>query len=71
LATVDPLWEYLEKIDITPYRVAKEIGLPTSQLSQWKTGKVNPSLDALIAIADYLNVSLDYLVGRSDDPNRH
>ena len=71
MATVDPLWEYLEKIDITPYRVAKEIGLPTSQLSQWKTGKVNPSLDALIAIADYLNVSLDYLVGRSDDPNRH
>lgn len=33
-------------------------------------GKVNlPTLD-LIALADYFDVSLDYLVGRSDDPKR-
>ena len=25
----------------------------------------------LIALADYFDVSLDYLVGRSDDPQRH
>lgn len=31
----------------------------------------SPSLSTLIALADYFNVSLDYLVGRSDDPTRY
>ena len=29
------------------------------------------SIEKLYNIADYFNVSLDYLVGRSDDPTRH
>lgn len=30
-----------------------------------------PSLSMVVALADYFDVSLDYLVGRSDDPKRH
>lgn len=30
----------------------------------------SPSYEKLIALADYFDVSLDYLVGRSDDPER-
>lgn len=30
----------------------------------------SPAHDKLIALADYFDVSLDYLVGRSDDPTR-
>jgi Predicted transcriptional regulators len=30
----------------------------------------SPSYEALIALADYFDVSLDYLVGRSDVPER-
>jgi transcriptional regulator with XRE-family HTH domain len=33
-------------------------------------GKVNVPALTLIALADYFDVSLDYLVGRSDDPER-
>ena len=33
-------------------------------------GKRSPSFEVLIALADYFDVSLDYLVGRSDDPQR-
>ena len=31
----------------------------------------SPAFEQLIALADYFDVSLDYLVGRSDDPRRH
>ncbi|MDD4565863.1 MAG: helix-turn-helix transcriptional regulator [Eubacteriales bacterium] len=30
-----------------------------------------PTYNALIALADFFDVSLDYLVGRSDDPKRY
>lgn len=31
-------------------------------------GKRSPSFEVLCALADYFDVSLDYLVGRSDNP---
>ena len=34
-------------------------------------GQVNVPALSLIALADYFDVSLDYLVGRSDDPKRY
>lgn len=34
-------------------------------------GKRSPSFEVLCSLADYFDVSLDYLVGRSDDPARH
>lgn len=34
-------------------------------------GKRSPSFEVLCSLADYFDVSLDYLVGRSDDPTRH
>lgn len=33
--------------------------------------KRSPSFEVLCALADYFDVSLDYLVGRSDNPARH
>lgn len=33
-------------------------------------GKRSPSFEVLCALADYFDVSIDYLVGRSDDPVR-
>lgn len=32
-------------------------------------GKRSPSCEVLIALADYFDVSIDYLVGRTDNPN--
>ena len=32
----------------------------------WESGKRNPSLDMLMSIADYFEVSLDYLMGKTD-----
>lgn len=37
----------------------------------YEKGIKEPTLSKLIALADYFNVSLDYLVGRCDNPNSH
>ena len=41
-----------------------------SVMSNIELGKKGVSVETLIALADYFNVSIDYLVGRSDDPAR-
>lgn len=50
---------------------ANMIGYATpAQLSQWESARRRPPLAALAAYADAMNVSLDYIFGRSDEPER-
>lgn len=46
------------------------MNIDQSTYSDYECGKINVPIDALIKIADFYNVSLDYLVGRDDVPNR-
>ncbi len=46
------------------------IGVSDAAITMMEKGKRAPSFETLIALADYFNVSIDYLVGRSDDPKR-
>ena len=55
--------QLLKKRKITPYRVSKETGVPQSTLSDWKRGRSVPKAEKLQKIADYLNVTIDYLLG--------
>lgn len=41
-----------------------KIGLDT--VKNWEQGRVTPPSDKLIALADFFNVSVDYLLGRSE-----
>lgn len=43
-----------------------QLGINT--LSSMQSGGYYPRLEAIVKIADYLDVSLDYLVGRTDKP---
>ncbi|MBO4572443.1 MAG: helix-turn-helix transcriptional regulator [Clostridia bacterium] len=47
--------------------VCVELGISKQKLSKWKTGYNEPSLDELIMIASYFDVSVDYLLGLEDD----
>ena len=58
----------LDERNITAYRVAKETGISERLVGFWKAGQMRPHIDNLIRLADYFQVSIDYLVGRSDDP---
>lgn len=52
--------ELLKENSVTAYRVAKETGIPTSTLSDWKTGRSTPKIDKLQKIANYFNVSITH-----------
>ena len=51
----------------SPNAVCKEIGLSNAAATGWKNGKL-PKLDVLVKIADHLDVSIDYLAGRTSSP---
>lgn len=46
------------------------LGVSDEAIRLMEKGKRSPSFEVLCSIADYFNVSLDYLVGRSDNPER-
>ena len=50
--------------------LARKLDVDIDYYPYWEAGLSSPSIDVLIALADYFDVSLDYLVGRSDDPTR-
>lgn len=51
--------------------IAKILELPLRTYQSYEYGEALPSVETLDKLADYFDVSLDYLVGRSDDPKRH
>lgn len=55
------------KRNITQVDLAKVINVKQETISAYESGKAQPSCEALVKIADYLNTSTDYLLGRIED----
>ncbi len=53
-----------EDRDLRQSDLAKMVGIDQRTISNYETGKSKPDSDALIRLADFFNVSIDYLVGR-------
>ena len=47
--------------------MAKELNVSQSLINNWETGRSTPAPEMLIYIADYFDVSIDYLVGRTNE----
>ena len=58
-----------EREKIKPSTLAKELGFSSGLMSQWKSGAQKPSAENLSKIAEYFNVTTDYLLGRTDNPS--
>ncbi len=56
---------------LTQKQVYEAVGMSAIGYQRYEYGDREPAYQKLIALADYFDVSLDYLVGRSDDPSRH
>lgn len=62
------LRECREKYGYTQIQAATYSDITEMAYGNYERAKQMPKLDILIRIADVYNVSLDYLVGRTDDP---
>lgn len=66
----DALKRFRKEYKVTQKRAAEISGVAERVFQSYEYGKVVPTVTVLIALADFFDVSLDYLVGRSDDPDR-
>ena len=65
--TADLIKELLLKKNITGKQMSTDLGLGVNTLSNIRRGDVK-SIETFNLIADYLNCSVDYLLGRTDSP---
>lgn len=60
--------QLLQKRGVTSYKVCRETGISQSVLSAWKNGKSIPKRETLQLIADFFDVSIDYLIRGEEVP---
>ena len=51
----------------TQIQVAEESGIAYRMYRRYECGESDPTVEPLVKLADYFNVSLDYLTGRVDE----
>ena len=62
------LRELRKKKGISQLRLATDLNTTQNTISRYETGEREPGIDELIKIADYFNVSVDYLIGHTENP---
>ena len=60
------LKELRKEKGITQLQLALALNMSQNTISRYETGERQAGYDELIRIADYFNVSIDYLLGRTD-----
>ncbi|MDE6058607.1 MAG: helix-turn-helix domain-containing protein [Clostridia bacterium] len=58
------LIDLLHEKEICQTQLAREVHISQSAISNWLSGKKEPSIESLWILADYFNVTIDQLVGR-------
>ena len=62
------LYELRKQRRISQLRLALELNMNQNSISRYETGEREADYATLIRIADYFNVSIDYLLERTDNP---
>lgn len=63
--------ELRQQKHLTQVKLAFEIGITQTALSRYETDEREIDCETLKVIADYFNVSIDYLLRETDNPKRN
>lgn len=66
MSTVDRIVELIKELGITEKQFLDDLSLNRTLLSDWKSGKSKSFNKYLDSIADYFDVTTDYLLGKSN-----
>lgn len=55
---------------LTQEKVGELLNMSQRSVANWESGDRSPSLSTLIELSEIFNVSLDYLLGKTDNPER-
>ncbi|EAD0431851.1 XRE family transcriptional regulator [Listeria monocytogenes] len=61
------LAELRKKKSFSQYKLAEELGFSRGQIANYEQGTREPDYQTLLKIADFFNVSTDYLLGREEN----
>ena len=62
----DTLRELRKKKGLSQIELAEKLGFSKSLIGLYETGDRKPSFEALEALADFFNISIDYLMGKDN-----
>ena len=62
------LKELRKKKKVTQLKLAMDLNMNQNTISRYENGEREAGYRELILLVDYFNVSLDYLLGRSENP---
>ena len=60
-----------EQKKISQQKLAMDLAMNQNTISRYETGEREADYNTLIKIADYFDVSIDYLLERTDNPKRN
>lgn len=60
------LTELLSENKISKRELAKRIGVSATSISDWSTGRIQPTVENVYLICEYIQVSADYMLGLKD-----
>lgn len=63
------LKELRKQKQISQLKLAMDLGMNQNTVSRYETGEREADYQTLIAFAEYFHVSVDYLLGRTDNPH--
>ena len=62
------LKRFRDTMGISQAKASAIAGVSTTQYQNYEYGKSEPTIGVLVSLAEHFNVSLDYLTGRTDNP---
>ena len=66
---MDRIKELREEYKITQKQLSEILGVTRTAVSKWEAGENGPNSEILVKLADYFNVSTDYLLGLTETKN--
>ena len=66
MVCLENLFQRIKDCKITAKKLSEDTGISTGNISDWKNGRSMPSASKLDILADYLDCSVDYLLGRDE-----